>query len=54
MKRLRWELQQALRSVGLPGWVAMALVLACAVGWWAGVAPLIDGAREFDTDSIAL
>lgn len=54
MKRLRWELLQGLRSVGLPGWVAAALALACVAGWWGGVAPLLDEAGQFDSDSAAL
>ncbi len=54
MKRLRWELENGLRGIGLPGWVALALVLVCALAWWGVVAPLRQEAQQLDADSSTL
>lgn len=51
MKRLRWELLNALRAIGLAGWVGLALVLICAAAWWGVATPLQDEARQLDADS---
>ena len=52
MKRLRWELLNALRAIGLAGWVGLALVLLSAAAWWGVVTPMQDEARQLDADSI--
>jgi hypothetical protein len=52
--RWRWQLRHGLRGVGLPGWVAAALMLACALGWGFGIAPLRDEARRLEADSALL
>lgn len=49
MMRLRWQIQHLSRSIGLPGWVGVALLLACAIGWWLAAAPLRD-----DTDRLVV
>ncbi|MBC7993239.1 MAG: hypothetical protein H7Z15_08370 [Rhizobacter sp.] len=54
MKRLRWELLNALRAIGLAGWVGLGLLLLCAAVWWGFAAPLLDEARQLDADSAAL
>ncbi len=54
MKRLRWELLNGLRAIGLPGWVGLALVLASAVAWWGVATPMRDEARQLDADSTTL
>lgn len=40
MKRLRWQAQQVLRDMGLPGWVALGLLGLCTAAWLAVSAPL--------------
>lgn len=52
--RLRWQSAQALRGIGLPGWVALVLGVACAVGAWGLVEPLHTEAQRLDADSDAL
>ena len=54
MKRLRWELQYGLRAIGLPGWVALALLLACVAAWWGGVTGMQAEANRLDADSTLL
>ncbi len=54
MKRLRWEFAHALRGIGLPGWVAIVLMLACAAAWWGAAAPLLEEAQQLDADSAVL
>jgi len=54
MKRLRWELLNALRAIGLAGWVGLALVLLSAAAWWGVVTPMQDEARQLDADSSTL
>lgn len=52
--RWRWQLRHGLRGVGPPGWVAAAMVLACALGWGLGIAPMRDEARQLDAESALL
>ncbi len=40
MKRLRWQAQHLLRAIGLPGWVALAVLALCAAGWFGVSVPL--------------
>ena len=54
MKRLRWELMNGLRGIGLPGWVALGLALLCAAGWWGVAAPMSEDAGRLDARSAAL
>jgi hypothetical protein len=39
MSRLQWHLARASRSIGLPGWVGLALALASAAVCWGWIAP---------------
>lgn len=52
--RVRWHVRQRVDSVGLPGWVALALVLLCAGGLWSVVEPMRGEARRLDEESAAL
>ncbi len=54
MTRARWTLRQALQSVGLPGWVAMALGLAVAVGAWGVIEPMRAEVQRLDHAHAAL
>lgn len=53
MKRLRWQLEHLSRDIGLPGWVGVALLLACALGWWLAAAPLRDVVETLGATSAA-
>lgn len=50
MNRYRWLLQRAMGSLGLPGWVGLALALACATLWFAQIAPLQREATRLAAD----
>lgn len=54
LNRLRWHARQLLGSLGLPGWVAIALVSLCAIGSWMLVGPMRDESRQLDAESAAL
>jgi type II secretory pathway component PulM len=54
LRRLTWQARQLLRAVGLPGWTAMGLVLACAIGWWGVLQPMQSDAQQLDADSTRL
>jgi len=54
LNRLRWRGRELLRSIGLAGWVAVALLLLCVIGSWTLVEPMQAEARRFDEDSAAL
>jgi len=54
MKRLRWETVRALRSLGLPGWVALALLLTGLVSWWGALIPLQADADRLNADSAVI
>ena len=54
MTRARWYLRQALQSVGLPGWVAIALALAVAVGAWGVIEPMRAEVQRLDDARAAL
>ena len=54
VKRLRWQVQHALRAVGLPGWVGAVIALACAAVWWGASVPLADDAARLAADSVTL
>lgn len=54
MTRWRWELLHRLRLVGLPGWLAAALALVCALAWWTALSPLLEESDRLDTESAAL
>jgi hypothetical protein len=51
LRRLGWQARQALRAVGLPGWVAIGLLLACAIGWWGALRPMQSDTVQLDADS---
>lgn len=40
MKRLGWQLRQLAQAMGLPGWVGLTLLFACALGWVLVASPL--------------
>lgn len=54
LTRARWNGRQLLRSCGLPGWVALTLVLLCAIGTWSLVEPMRAEVRQLDDESAAL
>lgn len=54
LRRLGWQVRQALRAVGLPGWVAIGLLLACAIGWWGVLRPMQFDTAQLDSDSARL
>jgi Tfp pilus assembly protein PilO len=54
VKRLRWQLLHALRSVGLPGWAAIALAVVCVGGWWGLTVPLQDEAIQVAAENARL
>ncbi|MEI7465126.1 MAG: hypothetical protein WCJ87_07265 [Burkholderiales bacterium] len=49
--QLRWQGAQWLRGVGLPGWVGLALGLACVIGLWSLIQPMHADAQQLDADS---
>lgn len=51
LKQARWYGAQVVRGIGLPGWVALALGLACALGWATVIEPMRAEARQLDADS---
>lgn len=54
LRRLGWQARQALRAVGLPGWVAIGLLLACAIGWVGVLRPMQSDTLQLDADSARL
>lgn len=54
VNRLRWHGREMLRSIGLAGWVAMALLLLCAIGHLSFVEPMGAEARRLDEESAVL
>jgi hypothetical protein len=54
VRRLTWQARQLLRAVGVPGWAAIGLVLACAIAWWGVLQPMQSDALQLDTDSARL
>ncbi len=54
MRRLRWELVNALRALGLPGWVGLGVLMVGAAAWWGVASPLQDEARQLDADNTRL
>lgn len=51
MKRLRWQLRQLAQAMGLPGWVGLALLFACALGWVLAAGPLGAEADRLERNS---
>jgi hypothetical protein len=51
LTQLRWQGAQWLRGIGLPGWVGLALGLACAFGLWGLIEPMHADAQRLDADS---
>jgi len=54
LRRFAWQAQQSLRAVGLPGWVAIGLLLSCAIGWWGVLRPMQLDTLQLDADSTRL
>ncbi len=54
VKRLRWQLGHLGRAIGLPGWVGMALLIACAAGWWGIATPMLADTARLGDASAAL
>jgi Type II secretion system (T2SS), protein M subtype b len=54
MKRLGWQLRQLAQAMGLPGWVGVALLFACALGWVLAASPLSAEADRLESSSAAL
>lgn len=54
MKRLRWLLQEQLRAIGLPGWVALVVLALCAAGWLGMTAPLQAEAERLTDERLQL
>lgn len=54
MSRARWHTQQLLRSIGMPGWVGAAVLLACAALWVGVSAPLSEDTARLGADSTVL
>lgn len=52
--RLRWELERAARALGLPGWVALALLAACGFVGWGLALPERGDAERLERTNIAL
>lgn len=52
MKRLSWEIRHVWQAIGRPGWLGLALLFACALGWWLVVIPLRHDTRTL-TESFA-
>jgi Tfp pilus assembly protein PilO len=40
MNRLLWEVRRVAASLGLPGWVGCALLLAAVLVWWLAIGPM--------------
>lgn len=51
LTRARWQGARWLRGIGLPGWVGLALGLACAISVWVLVEPKYTNAQQLDADS---
>jgi hypothetical protein len=54
MKRLGWQLRQIAQAMGLPGWVGVALLFACALGWVFAASPLRAEADRLESGSADL
>jgi hypothetical protein len=54
MKRLLWQLQHLSQAVGLPGWVGVALLAACGLGWGLSDVPLKGETARLDAISDSL
>jgi len=54
MKRLGWQLRQLALGMGMPGWVGLALLFACALGWVLAASPLGAEADRLERNSADL
>lgn len=54
MKRLQWELSRIASGLGLPGAVALALLLLAAAAWFGGVLPAQDEAERLHAERVRL
>lgn len=54
LNALRWNAARWLRGIGLPGWVALVLMVGCAVAALGGIAPLRAEGQRLDADSAVL
>ena len=54
MKRLGWQLRQLAQGVGLAGWVGVAVLFACALGWVLTLSPLSAEVKRLESSSADL
>ena len=54
VSRLRWNALRWLRCVGWPGWIAVALSVACGVVFFSQVEPMREDALRLDAEAAGL